>query len=196
MIEVQVCRRKIMAKTKTVLTTRAWPADKTVRKAVKELVSYARNARTHSDAQVRQIAASIEEWGWTNPILIDEKGMIIAGHGRIMAADKLGIADVPCIVAEGWSEAQKRAYVIADNQLTLAGDWNSELLGGELQDLHAEGFELSLLGFGPQALEDLMYGADFGPGSLEDQGKLDELAPKIVTCPHCGEDFDARLQEA
>lgn len=142
-----------MPRAKTVPTTRAWPADKPVRKSVKELVPYARNARTHSDAQVRQIAASIEEWGWTNPILIDEKGMIIAGHGRIMAADKLGIEDVPCIVAESWSEAQKRAYVLADNQLAMNAGWDMEMRALELSELVELGFDVSLIGFDDMAFD-------------------------------------------
>ena len=81
---------------------------------------YARNARTHTPAQVAQIAASMKEWGWTNPVLIDEDAQILAGHGRILAADVLGLRDVPVMIAEGWSEAQKRAYVIADNKLGVA----------------------------------------------------------------------------
>lgn len=181
---------------KVVAAQPAWPADKVERRSVTELIPYARNARTHSDAQVAQIAASIREWGWTTPVLVDEAGGIIAGHGRVMAARKLGLAEVPVMTARGWSEAQKRAYILADNQLALNAGWDKTLLGGELQDLNAEGFDLALVGFDPQMLEDLMYGADFAPGSLDEQGKLDELAPKIVNCPHCGEDFDARLQEA
>src|SRR3954464_3463643 len=96
----------------------AWPADKVERRPLGSLVPNARNARTHSDAQVAQIAASIEQWGWTVPVLIDEAGTIIAGHGRVLAAARLGLAEVPVITARGWSEAQKRAYLIADNKLT------------------------------------------------------------------------------
>ena len=88
-----------------------WPADKVERWPVTRLVPYARNARTHSPAQVEQIAASIKEWGWTNPILIDEDGTIIAGHGRVLAAQSAGILDVPVMIARGWTEAQRRAYV-------------------------------------------------------------------------------------
>ena len=101
-----------------------WPADKVERRPISELIPYARNSRTHSDAQVAQIAASIREWGWTMPILVDEDGNVIAGHGRIMAAQKLGIADVPCMTATGWSEAKRRAYVIADNKLALNAGWD------------------------------------------------------------------------
>ena len=89
-----------------------WPADKVERRSVKSLIPYARNARTHTDAQVAQIAASIREWGWTNPVLVDADGGIIAGHGRVLAARKLGIDEIPVMVAENWSEAQKKAYVL------------------------------------------------------------------------------------
>lgn len=134
----------------------AWPASEIVRQPIDALIPYARNARTHSDAQVAQIAASIREWGWTNPILIDETGGIIAGHGRVMAARKLGIGEVPCIVARGWSEAQRRAYVLADNQLALNAGWDVDLLNIELLDLKAAGFGLELIGFEADALAALL----------------------------------------
>ena len=103
-----------------------WPADKVERWPLDRLIPYARNARTHSEEQVAQIAASIREFGFTNPVLIDEAGGIIAGHGRVLAARKLGIADVPVMAAIGWTEAQKRAYVIADNKLTENAGWDKE----------------------------------------------------------------------
>lgn len=127
---------------------KAWPADRVERRPLDALIPYARNARTHSDEQVAQIAASMREWGWTNPVLVDEAGTIIAGHGRIMAARKLGFTEAPVMVAEGWSEAQKRAYVLADNQLAMNAGWDADLLSTELKGLDAEGFELDLLGFG------------------------------------------------
>jgi DNA modification methylase len=101
----------------------------------------------HSAAQVDQIAASIREWGWTNPVLVDEAGTIIAGHGRVLAARKLRIAEVPVMVADGWTDAQKRAYAIADNKLTLNGGLDDELLGLELGELEVLGFDLDLIGF-------------------------------------------------
>lgn len=103
-----------------------WPASEIVTRPVGALIPYARNARTHSEEQVAQIAASIREWGWTNPVLIDEDAGVIAGHGRLMAARKLGITEVPCIVARGWTDAQKRAYVLADNQLALNAGWDMD----------------------------------------------------------------------
>lgn len=170
----------------------AWPADRVERRPIEALIPYARNARTHSDEQVAQIAASMREWGWTNPVLVDEAGTIIAGHGRVMAARKLGFTEAPVMVAEGWSEAQKRAYVLADNQLATKAGWDGGILSTELKDLDADGFNLSLIGFDMAELAALMTEPDFAPGTEDDQGKLDELSPQIVTCPHCGEQFDAR----
>lgn len=129
-----------------------WPADKVERRSVSSLVPYARNSRTHSAEQVSQIAASIKEWGWTTPVLVDEDGGIIAGHGRILAAQKLGLADVPCMVAAGWSDAQKRAYIIADNKLAMNAGWDNDLLQVEIQALDGDGFDLALTGFGADEL--------------------------------------------
>lgn len=115
---------------------------------VLELIPYARNARTHSDAQVAEIAASIREFGWTNPVLVDGDNGIIAGHGRVLAARKLGMSEVPVIELSGLTEAQKRAYVLADNKLALNAGWDEELLALEFGDLASLGFDLSLTGFG------------------------------------------------
>lgn len=125
----------------------AWPADSVERRPLASLIPYARNARTHSDEQVAQIAASMREWGWTNPVLVDEDGGIIAGHGRVLAARSLGYSEVPVMVARGWTEAQRRAYVLADNQLALNAGWNPELLSVELKGLAELGVDLDLLGF-------------------------------------------------
>lgn len=114
--------------------------------AVADLVPYARNSRTHDDAQVAQIAASIREFGFTNPVLIDAQGGIIAGHGRVLAARKLKLEQVPCIMLDHLTDTQRRAYVIADNALALNSSWNSELLQLELDDLKLDGFDLDLLG--------------------------------------------------
>lgn len=134
----------------------AWPADKVERRAVDSLVPYARNARTHSPEQVDQLAASIREWGWTTPVLVDEAGSLIAGHGRVMAAKKLGLKDVPVMVASGWSEAQKRAYVLADNKLAMNAGWDNDLLKVELDELKDLDFNLDLTGFGSDELATLL----------------------------------------
>ncbi|WLA75057.1 ParB/Srx family N-terminal domain-containing protein [Bradyrhizobium diazoefficiens] len=119
---------------------------------------YERNSRRHSPEQIQQIAASIREWGWTMPILAADDGMVLAGHGRLAAGKLLGIAEVPVIVARGWSENQKRAYVIADNRLTDASDWDDEILRLELNDLLAGGFELLLTGITEDELTKLSVG--------------------------------------
>lgn len=116
-------------------------------RSVEGLIPYARNSRTHSKDQVAQIAASIREFGWTNPILVDGDGTIIAGHGRVMAARKLGEKEVPCIELGHLTEAQKRAYVIADNQLALNAGWDAEMLKVEIAELVDADFDLGLLGF-------------------------------------------------
>jgi ParB-like chromosome segregation protein Spo0J len=119
----------------TVPISTVGPADKVERRPVAELVPYARNARTHSPARVAKIAVSIQEWGWTNSVLVDESGSIIAGHGRVLAARKVGIVDVPVMVASSWTEAQRRAYVLADNRLALDAGWDEDLLRSELVEL-------------------------------------------------------------
>ena len=124
--------------------------------AVAELVPYARNARTHSEAQVAQIAASIREFGFTNPILVDGEHGVIAGHGRLLAARQLGMAEVPVIELAHLTPAQKRAYVLADNRLALSAGWDEKMLRIELGDLLAEGFDLSLTGFDDSELATLL----------------------------------------
>ena len=123
---------------------------------VVELIPYAANSRTHSDAQVAQIAASIREFGWTNPILIDGENTIIAGHGRLLAARKLGMEEVPAIILDHLSKAQQRALVIADNQLALNAGWDIDMLKAEIEDLNLEGFDLGLLGFDDKFLDGLL----------------------------------------
>lgn len=125
----------------------AWPADQVERWSLTRLTPYARNARTHSEAQVAQIAASIREWGWTVPVLVDESGTLIAGHGCVLAAQRLGLAEVPVMVARGWSEAKRRAYLLADNKLALNAGWYKAMLRAELADLAGLGADLSLSGF-------------------------------------------------
>ncbi len=152
-----------------------------------DLIPYARNSRTHSDAQVAQIAASIREFGFTNPVLVDADGGIIAGHGRVLAARKLSMAEVPCIALGHLTAAQRRAYVIADNKLALNAGWDEDMLRLELGSLQDDGFNLDLIGFGGDELAALMRGADFAPGTEEDQGRLDQKSP--VVCPECGHEF-------
>jgi DNA modification methylase len=145
-----------------------------------ELIPYARNPRTHSDAQVAQIAASIREFGWTNPILVDGESGIIAGHGRVMAARKLGLEQVPVIELAHMSEAQKRAYILADNALALNAGWDEELLRLELADLSELGLDLGLIGFGAGELERLLAGEKAG---LTEDDEAPALPEEAVTRP-------------
>lgn len=125
----------------------SWPANQVESCAVAALIPHTRNARTHADEQVAQIMASIREFGFTVPILRDEAGTVLAGHARLTAAQRLGIKHVPVLTARGWSDAKKRAYVLADNRLAQNSEWDPGLLKVELADLHAANFDLELLGF-------------------------------------------------
>lgn len=158
-----------------------FPDYKTV--ATDSLIPYARNSRTHSDEQVAQIAASIREFGFLNPIVVDGANGIIAGHGRVMAAQKLGIKELPCIEASHLTDAQRRAYVIADNKLALNAGWDDELLKIELQDLEAMDFDLSLTGFSDEEtmalLGDGLFDEEKGPTPGEEYSEVFEVA---VTC--------------
>jgi len=122
---------------------------------IDSLIPYARNSRTHDDGQVAQIAASIKEFGFTNPVLIDGEGGIIAGHGRVLAARKLSINEVPCIRIDYLTETQRKAYIIADNKLALNAGWDDSMLLLEIQELEAAEFDLTLLGFTPDELSAL-----------------------------------------
>ena len=159
-----------------------------------DLIPYVNNSRTHSEQQVQQVASSIKEFGFTNPILIDESDGIIAGHGRLLAAKKLKLDEVPTITLEGLTEAQRKAYVIADNQLALNADWDIDELKVEVERLTELDFNLDLLGFDDDTLQNLTdtFEPNFDPATEEEQGQLDELDPKYVDCPHCGKEFDLR----
>jgi len=142
---------------------------------IEALIPYVNNSRTHSDEQVAQIAASVREFGWTNPILVDGQNGIIAGHGRLAAARKLGLAEVPVIVLDHLSEAQKKALVIADNKLASNAGWDDEMLRLELGDLQEMGFDATIAGFSTDELEKLLSQDDNdqpvkpGNGNLADR---------------------------
>jgi ParB-like chromosome segregation protein Spo0J len=152
-----------------------WPIDR--------LRPYERNPRTHSEAQVDQIVASMVEFGWTNPVLVDENAGILAGHGRLLAARKLGLAEVPVIRLEHLSEAQKRAYLIADNALALNAGWSEELLAQELGWLRDESFDLDLIGFDATELERLLALADGEAASDEAEDEVPEPPEEPVSKP-------------
>ena len=142
-------------------------------KPIADLIPYARNSRTHDEAQVAQIAASIREFGWTNPVLLDGNNGIIAGHGRVLAAQKLGETQVPTIELGHMSESQKRAYIIADNKLALNAGWDNEMLALEVADLKNAGYDLGLTGFNLDELEALNADEEFSEPK-EPKGKLSD----------------------
>ena len=146
--------------------------------SVKDLIPYARNTRTHNEEQVGQIAASIKEFGFTNPILVDKDNMIIAGHGRVMAANKLNLSEVPTICLDYLTEAQKKAYIIADNRLALNADWDYEMLKVELKELDDLEFDINLLGFEDKEIDVLLAEPTEG---LTDEDEVPDLPDEPIT---------------
>jgi hypothetical protein len=160
-------------------STRPWPAEQTERWPIERLIPYADNARLHSEADIDKLVHSLRRWGWTIPVLVDENGVMICGHRRIRAAAKLGLSSVPVMVARGWSEEEKRAYRLADNQLALRGSWDLELLGKELREIGSCDFDLGLIGFEPDRLERIL--ASLGPSSLADPDSVPAVPAEPVS---------------
>jgi ParB-like chromosome segregation protein Spo0J len=153
---------------------------------IKKLIPYARNSRTHSDIQVSQIAASIKEFGFTNPVLISDTYDIIAGHGRVLAAKKLGWDTVPCIRLDHLSDTQRKAYVIADNSIALNSGWNFDMLSVEIDELNDYKFDVSLLAFSNEQLSELIGSAE---EPVNNELKADEKARETCICPKCHFEF-------
>lgn len=151
--------------------------------AVDRLIPYARNSRTHSDEQVTQISASIREFGFTNPVLIDADGGIIAGHGRVMGARALGMTEVPCIRLGHLTDAQKRAYVIADNKLALNAGWDDQMLALELRELADVGYDMGLTGFNTGDIDALIASLDATPEGQSDADAVPAVQEEVVTKP-------------
>src|SRR5690625_2274718 len=149
--------------------------------SIDALIPYARNSRTHSDEQVAQIAASIKEFGFLNPIIVDGDNGIIAGHGRVMAAQKLGLKELPCVEASHLTDAQRRAYIIADNKLALNAGWDDEMLRIELGELGELGFDLELTGFNLDEIDELQI-EEIEEG-LADEDAVPEAQDDPVTKP-------------
>jgi len=156
-----------------------WPADRVERWPLEQLTPYATNPRHHSEADLDKIAAAIRKWGWTMPVLADEEGGLISGHARVGAATKLGLTSIPVIVARGWSEAEKRAYRLADNQLAARASWDPEQLANELRELRFTGFDLDLIGFEPNQLETILAG--MGSSGLTDPDSVPEVPDQPIT---------------
>lgn len=159
---------------------------------IAQLKPYKNNARTHSDEQVRKISESITEFGFTNPVLIDSEKNILAGHGRLMAARLLGMKAVPTITLGHLTPTQRKALIIADNRLALDAQWDFQTLHDEILDLKDEEFNIDVLGFDSDELDDILEGGNFGAGGEDEQGKLDHMEPKMVVCPQCKHEFDAK----
>jgi ParB-like chromosome segregation protein Spo0J len=153
---------------------------------IKKLIPYARNSRTHSDIQISQIAASIKEFGFTNPVLISDTYDIIAGHGRVLAAKKLGWDNVPCIRLAHLSDTQRKAYVIADNSIALNSDWNFDMLSVEIDELNDYKFDVSLLAFSNEQLSELIGSAE---EPVDNELKADAKDKETCICPKCHFEF-------
>ena len=156
------------------------------------LKEYRANPRTHPPDQIARIARSITEFGWTVPLLVSESGEIVAGHGRLLAARHLGLEKVPVIQLEGLSEAQVRAYRIADNKLTLMGDWDENLLTSELHALNAEEFDLEMTGFSESEIEKLLSSLDDNETAPEDFPEYDDDIKTDFQCPKCGYEWSGK----
>jgi ParB-like chromosome segregation protein Spo0J len=160
-----------------------WLADKIEQWPTARLIPYARNARTHSDEQVAQIAASIAEFGFTNPILAGSDGIIVAGHGRLAAAQKLGLAVVPVVVLDHLSPTQRRALVIADNRIAENAGWDDAMLRIELEALHLDGFDLDITGFDADALAELIAGDEPDNVGQTDEDAVPEVGETPISRP-------------
>ena len=166
---------------------------KIIFKKTMELIPYINNTRTHDEKQIKQIASSIKEFGFNNPILIDEKGEIIAGHGRLLASELLKLEEVPCIELKHLTKAQKKAYVIADNKIALNAGWNEELLKLEIESLKELDFDLVLLGFDSLELEDILgESQEIEMKDFFEEIEQKEKVEKTFICEHCGK--ESRLQ--
>jgi ParB-like chromosome segregation protein Spo0J len=163
--------------------TVSWLADKIEQWPTAKLLPYARNARTHSEEQVAQIAASIAEFGFTNPILAGSDGVIVAGHGRLAAAQKLGLEVVPVVVLDHLSPTQRRALVIADNRIAENAGWDEAMLRIELEALQLEGFDLDITGFDADSLADLLAAEETTTEGQTDEDAVPEVSEAPISRP-------------
>jgi len=159
--------------------SRPWPADRVERWPIERLIPYANNPRAHSNDDVDKVPASICQWGWTMPVLVDEEGRVIAGDLRVCAGKRLRLDSIPVIVARGWSEEEKRAYRLADNQLAARASWHPDLLRNELCNLKFSGFDLELIGFDTDQLQTILAG--LGTSGLTNPDSVPEVPEQPVT---------------
>jgi ParB-like chromosome segregation protein Spo0J len=166
----------------TQLKFETWP--------IERLIEYARNPRKNDHA-VDKIAGAIKEFGFRIPVVAKSDGLVVDGHLRLKAAKKLGLTEVPVILADDMTEVQIKAFRISVNRMAEFADWDNEMLALELAEIGELGFNLDLTGFTAEDIQSLQS-PDFEPGTEDDQGKLDQLDPKYIACPHCGKEFDSR----
>ncbi|MAK71082.1 MAG: hypothetical protein CMF19_03405 [Idiomarinaceae bacterium] len=186
-----------------------WSAKQIQMRDTTVLNPYDRNPRIHPDSQIEQLKNSIRQWGWTVPILIDESDTVLAGHGRLHAASEMGISEVPCVIAVGWSDEQKRAYVIADNKLAENSSWDTGLYFSEIKALDDIGFDLSIAGLDQDILASVNFEPTLNPSTQYEDVTSDDInlaastvgeikphGQKVsdVICPHCGEEFQVAGQ--
>jgi len=189
-----------------------WPASAVVTVNIGSLKQATQNSRVHTAEQIEQIAASITKFGWTIPVLVDEGFTIIAGHARVEAAKSLGIDEVPIMTVEGWSEAQKEAYQIADNKLAENSSWDMDILGAQIKRLQSVDFDLGVLGWDLETLDPNAFKPTLDPTlntKLVTQSDMDKKQEQLegafdsannkapqtyeVNCPHCGEEFEIQI---
>jgi len=182
-------------------------SDSIERRSVADLIPYEKNPKLHPDSQIEQLANSIREWGFTIPVLIDPQGNVIAGHGRLLAAKQVGLTEVPCVVAQGWTEQQRRAYVIADNKLAENGQWDAGLYFSELKAISDSGFDMELIGidsdfsldfepnlnplasFSDVSDDDIKTAESSMSSHMGDLKKDRSSKATEVMCPYCAESF-------
>ena len=158
---------------------------------VKKLIPYVRNQKKHTEEQIKKIMSSIKEFGFKQPVIVDKENVIVVGHGRVLASERLGIEKVPCVVADDLTEAQIKAYRIADNKLNES-EWDMEMLAVDIQEIIDLGLEAELTGFESEDIEDLLKEKeninldDF----FEENTKPKEKEKKVLICPHCGEEIE------
>ena len=183
-----------------------WAANNVKIRKVDDLIPYDRNPKIHPDTQIKQLANSIREWGWTIPILIDENDQVLAGHGRLFAAKELDLSEVPCMTARDWTDQQKKAYVIADNKLAENGQWDTNEYFVQLKEMANDGYDLGLMGVDID-LSAFNYNPVLDPkfdASEIDDSKMEKASDRMdqdmsdrikgqegteVICPHCAEIF-------
>ena len=159
----------------------------------KKLIPYIRNAKTHSETQIKKIMGSISEFGFIAPIIVDKDNNVLAGHGRLLAAERLGLEKVPCIREDHLTETQRKAYILADNRIGELAGWDDDLLKVELEELKIDDFDLDMIGFDDKFLKNFLEDEEFNGENKELTETFEEQpetpTPTLIKCPNCGHEF-------